>query len=118
VYAVGESASGLFPTVPARTMPIMYAGRTASFQPTQPVRPWQREKEGEVLGFEFETRPPYFLKNRGVKKAALQRQRRKTAYENQRLDVNGERSVRAQSTVPRSLMKQAARIAFPLLRHV
>src|ERR1700691_1313957 len=102
-----------FPTVPANTMPIMYAGSTASLPAQTANPPMAKRKKRRYLASNSETRPPYFLKNRGVRNGSTTKTTMETTTKISVLMVNGEKINPSAITVPRSLMKQAARIAFP-----
>src|ERR1700679_1548407 len=60
-----------------------------------------------------ETRPPYFLKNHGVRNGNTAKTTTETPTKMSVLIVNGEKISPSAMTVPRSLMKHAARIALP-----
>src|ERR1700689_2504330 len=65
------------------------------------------------LASSSETRPPYFLKNRGVRKGRMAKTTILTAMKTNVFTVKGEKISPSAITVPRSFTKQAASTAFP-----
>jgi len=94
-------------------MPIMYAGSTASLPAHTASPPMAKRKKRRYLASNSETRPPYLLKNHGVRNGRPMNTTTETTRKISVFMVNGEKINPSAITVPRSLMKQAARIALP-----
>src|ERR1039458_3664784 len=75
--------------------------------------PMAKRRKRIYLASISETRPPYFLKNHGVRKGKITKTAIDTTTKISVLMVNGEKINPSATTVPMSLMKQAARIDLP-----
>src|ERR1035437_352048 len=72
-----------------------------------------KRRKRMYLASSSETRPPYFRKNHGVTKGRTAKTATETTTKISVLMVNGEKINPNAITVPRSLMKQAARMDLP-----
>jgi len=97
---------------------MMYAGKTASLPDQTANPPIANSRKSMYFASSSETRPPYFLKNRGVRKGRIAKTTTLTPTKISVLIVNGEKIIPRAITVPRSLMKQAASTALPKIGNV
>src|SRR5580658_8969285 len=101
------------PTVPASTIPMRYAGRTASLPAHNAKPPKANRRNRMYFASSSETRPPYLRKKRGVRNGRTAKTTTQTPTKMSVLSVKGEKINPKAMTVPRSLTKHEARIAFP-----
>src|ERR1700690_1138257 len=101
------------PTVPAKTIPMTYAGSTASLSDHAASEPNPNNISRRYFASSSEGRLPYFLKNQGVTYGNTAKTTTLTTMNITVFMVKGAKIRPRAMTVPRSVIKQAARIVFP-----